>query len=277
MMCYAGQQIVFKEASEMLSIMKGVDINAKQIERVCHHYGGILEKKQFDEHTTWKSSKQSAQEDNPHYVMVDGAMFLTREEKWKEIKLARLFKASDNIEISNDRGFISQSNYIAHLGNHKEFFDKVERQTDQLSSLVVVGDGAKWIWNWVESTYLKAIQILDYYHACEYIHQYADLHFYNKKEKAKWCEAQKELLLDNGIEELTLLINQLTKKEKLKTKKELKEKILTYFKRNKNRMLYKTYRDSGWLIGSGAIESAHRHVLQRRLKLSGQRWTTENG
>ena len=124
MMCYAGQQMVFVEASDMLSIMKGVDVNAKQIERVCHHYGGILEKEPSDEHTIWKSPEQGNQEDNPHYVMVDGAMFLTREEKWKEIKLARLFKASDNIEISNNRGFISQSTYIAHLGNHKDFLIK---------------------------------------------------------------------------------------------------------------------------------------------------------
>ena len=86
---------------------------------------------------------------------------------------------------------------------------------------------------------------------------------------------QKELLLDNGIEEFILSINQLTKEESFKTKKELKEKILNYFERNKNRMQYKTYRNNGWLIGSGAIESAHRHVLQRRLKLSGQRWTKQ--
>jgi len=43
LMCYVGQQMVFKEASELLSKLKGVDINSMQIERVCHHYGGILE------------------------------------------------------------------------------------------------------------------------------------------------------------------------------------------------------------------------------------------
>ena len=36
-----------------------------------------------------------------------------------------------------------------------------------------------------------------------------------------------------------------------------------------------TYRANGLLIGSGAIESAHRNVLQQRLKLSGQRWSIE--
>ena len=38
-------------------------------------------------------------------------------------------------------------------------------------------------------------------------------------------------------------------------------------------MLYKTYLDKGYKIGSGAIESAHRTVIQKRLKQSGQRWT----
>ena len=38
-------------------------------------------------------------------------------------------------------------------------------------------------------------------------------------------------------------------------------------------MYYKTYKDNGYLIGSGAIESAHRNIIQQRLKLSGQRWS----
>ncbi|MEZ4884583.1 MAG: hypothetical protein R3E32_07660 [Chitinophagales bacterium] len=40
-------------------------------------------------------------------------------------------------------------------------------------------------------------------------------------------------------------------------------------------MMYKTFRDTGLFIGSGAIESAHRTVIQKRLKQSGQRWTLD--
>lgn len=38
-------------------------------------------------------------------------------------------------------------------------------------------------------------------------------------------------------------------------------------------MLYGTYKEEGYIIGSGAIESAHRNVVQQRMKLSGQRWS----
>ena len=43
-------------------------------------------------------------------------------------------------------------------------------------------------------------------------------------------------------------------------------------------MLYEVitnFKDKGLLIGSGAIEAAHRNVIQKRLKLSGQRWTVK--
>jgi len=54
---------------------------------------------------------------------------------------------------------------------------------------------------------------------------------------------------------------------------ESKRVLIQYFDRNKKRMMYKTFKDKGLLIGSGAIESAIRCVLQQRMKLSGQRWT----
>jgi hypothetical protein len=51
-------------------------------------------------------------------------------------------------------------------------------------------------------------------------------------------------------------------------------KILGCYQANKDRMDYKKNLQIGCgLIGSGAIESAHRTVVQKRLKLSGQRWT----
>ena len=62
-----------------------------------------------------------------------------------------------------------------------------------------------------------------------------------------------------------------------KTKLAAQQKIVTYFKNNQHRMLYKTYRDRGLLIGSGPIESAHRFVLQKRMKQSGQKWTVKGG
>ena len=51
-----------------------------------------------------------------------------------------------------------------------------------------------------------------------------------------------------------------------------KAQVIQYYENNRHRMDYATYLAKGWCIGSGAIESAHRTLIQERMKLSGQRW-----
>jgi hypothetical protein len=51
---------------------------------------------------------------------------------------------------------------------------------------------------------------------------------------------------------------------------------LKYIENNKERMKYDLYKKEGHCIGSGAIESANKYVIQRRLKLPGIRWEPEN-
>ena len=60
-----------------------------------------------------------------------------------------------------------------------------------------------------------------------------------------------------------------------KNRKEAQE-LINYYTTNKDRMNYPQYQKMGCgIIGSGAIESAHRTVIQKRMKLSGQRWSKQ--
>ncbi len=274
-MCFLGQQLVFEQASEMLSIMKGTDVNPKQIERVCHHYGGVLEEEIQRDIKEGKIKEYGlAEKEQTHYVMTDGAMFLTREQGWKEIKMARIFKSENNVQINNDRKIIAESKYVAHLGSNKEFFPKLEYYIDHLRTLVFIGDGARWIWNWADDFYSEAVQILDYYHAAEHLHEFAECYFNDSGQKQKWLDKQKGLLMDDKVGHVIKNI-QCLEKGKDKNAERKRNGLIGYYQRNRKRMMYKTFIDNGYLIGSGAIESAHRHVLQQRLKLSGQRWTMD--
>ena len=89
------------------------------------------------------------------YVQVDGCHLLTREEKWKETKLGRVFKNSSILPQSTNRHWIRESEYIGHLGDHKEFEHKMSRLVDQYEPieerLIFVNDGAKWIEKWIKS------------------------------------------------------------------------------------------------------------------------------
>lgn len=260
---YMGQQNVFEEAEQIINKLTGQNVGAKQIERLVHSYGGLLEQKQSQEEPLAKNEK-------PHYGMMDGGMILTREDDWKEMKLARIFSVESHIETEKSKNLITQSHYIAHLGGHQPFFRKVEKYTDVLPNMVWIGDGAKWIWDWVSGSYCGATQILDFYHAKERLCLLAAEVFTGSNQRKRWVDEQENHMLKDGFDEMIGSIEKLRCKGKAL---QLQRSALTYYENNRSRMRYKDYLDKGLLIGSGPIEAAHRHVIQIRMKRSGQRWT----
>ena len=78
-MCYIGQHLVFSQAEEVINNLTGSGFNAKQIERVCHQYGQCLLDEELDKIADDAYEQVSLRDgDQPCYVSVDGAMYLTR-------------------------------------------------------------------------------------------------------------------------------------------------------------------------------------------------------
>lgn len=271
-MCRFGQSVVFEEASSLINNLTGSSFNAKQIERVCHLYGGLLDEKLSEVIESGESKEYlEIEKQELHYAMIDGAMYptKTKEEPWKEVKLGRLFKKGDLLPFSENKNFITTSTYVAHLGEAKDFFPKFEYQIESLKNLVFINDGATWIWKWVESNFPKSIQILDFYHAKEHLCEFAKDYFPEQEQREKWIECQSEALLNKTPEEVIVAIKSLPYQNKTEVSR---TKLINYYTTHLKRMQYKTFKENGLLIGSGAIESAHR-VYQQRFKLSGQHWT----
>lgn len=268
-----GQDHVFESSSDFLKRFCNVDLSGKQIENLCHHYGAIIEAEEV-QNTIENSTYSDFCSDDLHYAMVDGSFILSREKGWTETKVGRIFKAEDNFAISEKRRSIHSSDYIAHIGSHTEFTNKLAPYLDRLTHLVFVADGATWIWKWVSDCYPKAVQILDFYHVFEKISQWAALVFKDKEKRIDWRENAKKLLLSSKTSNL---INQIKKIETQGEKADKQKGLLTYLQNNLQRMDYKTYLENDYLIGSGAIEAAQRTVVQQRLKRSGQRWTLDGG
>lgn len=262
-MCYIGQHLVFKEAQEVINSLTGSDINAKQIERVCHHYGQSLEQQQLDAIEVEGYQEILPNESEQlHYVSVDGSMYFTREEGWKEIKLGRIYKQEDIVAISKDRCELQDSTYVAHLGSSKDFLPKMEYHIENLKNKVFIADGATWIWNWVEDTYPNCIQIVDFFHAKEHLCEFAKDYFKEKDQTSQWIDQQSQTMLTKGISAIIKTL------EILPDKTEKLSQLIRYCKNHEKQMQYHIYKEKELLIDSGAIESAHKDVLQKRLKLS---------
>lgn len=263
-----GQEEVYQQAHDLLLKYLRVSVSSKQIERLCNLYGEELSAQLYRERLDQGRSTRV-------YSMVDGSMIFTRETAWKEVKLGRVFEQQDHLELDESkRGWIKDSQYVADIGSLSSFLDKMESIIPTSSDLVFIGDGAKWIWNWIESIYPDSTQILDFYHAKEYVCEFAALHFENKQERGQWIDQAQNWLLEDQLDLLLEEICQVRPKNDIALK--AKQKLLTYFWNNYHRMQYKSFRDHGLLIGSGPIESAHRTVIQKRLKRSGQRWIDKN-
>jgi hypothetical protein len=250
----------------------GIQTNDTMIYRLTDQMGEQVEG--AVEIGTYHDLEQVA-EDDYVYCQVDGMMLLTREYSWKETKLGRVFKHSSILPESADRQWIKKSEYIAHVGHHKELSNKMSVLLDNYEELsdrlVFVNDGAKWIQKWIEAEYPQATQILDFYHAMSHISEYAKVCIKQEDKRREYMLEIGHILKTEGYEIMLNKINVLASKTKRQRKQ--KDKLMDYLRNNKQRMDYPTYLQKGMLIGSGAIESAHRTVLQERLKRSGQRWS----
>jgi len=266
---YVGQKEIFAEGSDSLRELGRIEVGAKQIERVSHYWGG-----EFAPVIASCTREETQKAKGLHYVMVDGAMIMTREEKWKETKLGRIFPADELYRLGNEensRGWIRSSNYTGHIGNCHEFFDKFSDKVDLLEKFICIGDGASWIWDWCESNYPDAVRILDYWHATERMWKFIKSLYTSKSKQEQWIKVQEDLLWKDQVDQVLLNVEQLVVRKIVA--KEEQASLITYLKNNKDKMLYGTYKKNEWLVGSGPIESAHRTVIQKRLKVSGQRWT----
>src|ERR1035437_3395911 len=271
-MVFAGQFDNYGRANEIIDMMLNMKVNAMQVHRVTQAYGAVF-----------PVSAQSERSLPPPiatelvYAEMDGGMVLTREGGWKETKVGRVFKSKDCVQESTNRGCILQSQYVAYLGEKEPFCKAMDELLDSYGGsalkqrLVFITDGATWIHNWSMDLFPDAVHILDYYHASEHLHDFVKLQFKDELTGKSWAKEQETLLLESGVEQVLKEINEL--KSINEVAERAKQALIGYYTNNLARMDYAYYKKIGaGIIGSGAIESAHRTLVQNRLKQSGQRW-----
>jgi len=173
-------------------------------------------------------------------------------------------------------GIIQGPDALFSLLHH--YLDKLAINT--ADKILFVADGAKWIWERTQSLMkslgLKSEQfyeLLDFYHAVEHIAKVASLRKkLNKKTRKLWIEKQRKLLLSGKIDQVIDTIKSFCRGRnsgKIKTQ-------LKYFINHSPRMKYNIMAELGLPLGSGAIESAVRRVVNLRIKGPGIFWKKEN-
>jgi Uncharacterised protein family (UPF0236) len=277
--CYVGQLNVYEKSTGILDKLLGIKTSSVQVNKVADCYGKKVTKDDYLLHPTLSNipSKEKV------YVEMDGSMISIRKDKqnanskagWKEIKVARIFRESDCMDIEGKPSYIKHSQYLAQFTDSQTFTKQIDTLLDNYaldpSQLIFINDGATWIKNYIEDAFPSATSILDLYHAKEHLYSFAKEAISCEKERKKWAITQCDLIEESKIE---MVVKNITEIGIKNTCSEQAKILCTYYQNNIKRMNYTLFRTMGaGIVGSGAIESAHRTVVQSRCKLSGQHWS----
>jgi hypothetical protein len=146
--------------------------------------------------------------------------------------------------------------------------------------LIMVGDGAPWIWNRAEELArtvgldpAKITEVADFYHAVEHLTAIAELCTrWTEDRRKRWVKSMRHKLVQGKVLEVIAAAKALCRgrnARRLRTEVE-------YFETRKSRMRYRTFRRRGIPLGSGAVESAIRRVVNLRLKGPSMFWRGPN-
>lgn len=219
------------------------------------------------------------------YVMNDGGMVPMAGGTWREVKLGVVFREEDHIEGSaRRRGFLERARYVGVLGEQKSFKEEMRAALDverwgRAKEVVWLGDGARGNWTLADTLAPTATQILDVQHAVEHgVDCGKALLGEGSPLLELWHQRIEQLLYEGDVNALIReLMETLLEAPKNPFATKAIGALIGYYRNNEGRMNYREYRERGLMIGSGVIESAHRHVIQSRMKKAGQHWGEASG
>ena len=289
---WAQNQCSYQAAEDAVSKVLGITVNDDTIRSVTNEIGAIVfnndcksAEETYKKLTTGKISFPHRKKDGVLYIETDGAALNTRQKDnngstWRENKLGLVF-SSDNIRFWTDKHGdrqhqIKKREYVSYVGSAAEFQKHllacaIRNGYGTYKQTIILSDGATWIRNMKEELFPDAQQILDFYHLCENVNTFAKYLFKMDESKYKpWAEKICRLLKKSQYQ---TVLRELESTGHIKGKCPVD--LHKYIVNNINNIDYAAYQKKGYFIGSGAIESGNKIILQQRLKQAGMRWNTQ--
>jgi hypothetical protein len=270
-----------RRAADAFSELTGVAISKSSLQRLCGEAGGLLVSQQAAEARAMvevpKQEEAVTRRQIPPpdsevmSVSSDGVMLHLRKEGWKEVKIASISVVGQTDEGTT----LTKHSYRAGLweapvyGQHL-WAEACRRGLEKAKTVVCVSDGALWIWNLMFMCFAYRIEILDWWHAVQRLWTIAHTCFTPEAAKV-WVNAQQHHLAHTSLRHVLRQVRLLYPRH-TPLPKEGRE-ALAYLFSNRHRMRYRHFRQAGYPIGSGTVESACKVVVQQRMKQAGMRWS----
>jgi len=203
-------------------------------------------------------------------------------DRWHWVYTATCFRLSHRCKkgrFKNKlRAIITERSYVATRGGTQAlmqqlYYEARARGLAQAQRVLVIADGAVWIWNLVGDRFQDAVQRLDLFHANTYLWAVAhELHGKGTPQARQWVKPLLKQIRNDQVAKVITQLEEL-KPHLAQAADKAADKAIEYYQNNQQRMKYKQGRKLKEPVGSGAIESTCRQ-LQCRMKRCGQFWST---
>jgi len=287
----AAALVSFEESSGLLHELAGVEVSAKQVERVAEALGAEIavdERQQVEKMLPLAPTL---------YLGMDGTGVPMRapevagraskqpdgSAQTREAKLVTVWSAESRDKKGTpirDPGSITYSAAIESAATPdtrpelSDFAARVLREATrrgfaEATRRVVLGDGSAWIWNTTAELFPDATPILDRFHAKEHLSTVGKVIFSNSAAGQEWIQQRYDELDAGRLSSLVQALHAYARPYP-----EARE-CIHYLWNNRQRMRYPKFHQQGLCTSTGVVEAGCKVVIGTRLKRAGMHWTVK--
>lgn len=268
-----GADLSFEQTAQKLKEHYGLDMAPSTLREVTEKHAKALAEWEPYDKTFIEAPLLIAEMDGSMVPIVETGgkedLRKTRKTCWKEVKLC-----FTRVHQKIARIYAGKIGSVEEAG--QQLYQCAKRSGyGPRTHVHALGDGAQWIIDQIDQQFgVQAYFLVDFFHLCEYLGEASK--WVDVLNPEEWFKQSREKIKQGKTKQVL---------EELKGKKErlgeLPEehalvKCIRYMEKRLKNMDYKKALARGLPIGSGEIESSHRHVIQKRLKIAGAWWKEEN-
>jgi hypothetical protein len=277
---HLGAWMPFGRASQMLTQLLGVQVSEATVRRMTERMGAQVEAAQTEESALPAETEPCGESERKQAISADGAYVPLLKGEWAEVRTVAIGEVEEREPACG-----KQDAHVTHLSSFSRmtsaatFADLAEgemrrRGVRQAKAVCAVTDGADGLQGFFEPRRPDAVRILDFPHAAEHLSALAEaLKLAGVVLPRDAVDRSLHILKHRGPRPLLRLLEALPSAV---CEREAVQEQMGYLRKREALMQYPLYRQQGWPIGSGMVESANKLVLQARLKGAGMHWAPES-
>ncbi len=269
-------------AEQVLSTIGGVSVSGSKVHTLCEGAGDtaleLLEQGEVGDARALHSGERLV-------VEIDGGM-LRVDKEWREAKLAIAYPQHSAAWVSEKRREVLHRRCAADIGPPEALRDKLFAMAEPFlpkdtngapivaDRIHIVADGAPWIENLVADVFPGATMVLDWYHVVEHVADATRAAYANQRQRKRMTTIWLNQIKSGDADSMLRSVARAGMSQAAGTAAQTALADLHRYLHTRRHLLeYSKTIAQGLPVGSGAAESAIKHVLQLRMKRPGMRWT----